>query len=179
MSSIESSPSATATLDDLSSDKHCVFRCGNSWYSVPAVAVREISVAPKLVRVPDSHRSLAGLCHLRSEFVPVLSLGTLLDGEGLETAHDHDRLLVLSGSSVWALLIVEAAALESLETIVTPEARMDDVRISAVLGTAMYRDQIVRVLNPNNLYRLAQQALEECWRRPQPASQPTLSESGS
>ena len=96
----------------------------------------------------------------------MLSLNALLETDRAEAAQAHDRLLVLGGSSLWALLIAEAAALESLETIVTPEARMDDAKISAVMGTAMHHDQIVRVLNPNNLYRLAQQALESCWRRP-------------
>ena len=181
MSSTETpSTIATATLSDLSSsDKHCVFRCGTSWFSVPAVSVREISIAPGLVRVPDCHQSLAGLCHLRSEFVPVLSLGTLLGVDDTDISHSHDRLLLMGGSSQWALLIAEAAALESLETIVTPEARMDDTKLTAVMGTAMYRDQIVRVLNPNSLYRLAQQALEDLWRRPQQPTHPTRPEQGS
>lgn len=145
------------------SDKHCVFRSGSAWFSVPAISVRQISIAPDLVRVPDCHPSLAGLCHLRSEFVPVFSLDSLLDIDRSSKSQTHDRLLVLNGSSVWSLLIAEAAALESLETIVTPETRMDDVNLSAVMGTAMFRDQIVRVLNPNSLFRLAQQALENLW----------------
>jgi chemotaxis signal transduction protein len=168
----------TATLSELSaSDRHCVFRCGSSWFSVPATSVREISIAPELVRVPGSHDSLEGLGHLRSEFIPVISLGSLLDIERCETSDDHDRLLVFSGNSPWSLLIDEAAALESLETIVTPEVRSDDAQLTAVIGTAMFRDQIVRVLNPNSLYRLAQQALEELWAEA-PIRQP-LREQGS
>lgn len=152
-------------------DKHCVFRCGEAWFSVPAVSVREISVAPALVRVPDSHRSLAGLCHLRSEFVPVLSLEALLDLRSSGGAPAHDRLLVFNGTSVWALAIAEAAALESLETIVNPETKNDDAGLNAVIGTAMYGEQIVRVLNPNSLFRLGQQALESLWCRAQPTHQ--------
>ncbi len=162
---------ATPALSQLSpSDKHCVFRCGRSWFSVPAISVREISIAPQLVRVPDCHPSLAGLCHLRSEFVPVISLGALLDidettFDPADLSHGQDRLLVINSTSVWSLLIAEAAALESLETVVTPEVRMEDANLGAVMGTAMFRDKIVRVLNPNSLYRLAQLALEDLWGR--------------
>lgn len=169
----KSTTAAAATLSDLTArDKHCVFRCGDSWFSVPAVSVREISIAPELVRIPDSHPSMAGMCHLRSEFIPVISLGTLLGLEGCDTSQAQDRLLVLEGSSAWSLLIAEAASLESLETIVSPEAQMDDARLSAVMGTAMFRDQIVRVLNPKSLFRLAQQALDDQW-GPVTANSPT------
>lgn len=160
----------TATAESSShlaaqADKHCVFRCGQSWFSVPAIAVREISIAPSLVRVPDCHHALAGLCHLRSEFVPVIALDALLDVDQPEPK-SHDRLLVINGTSVWSLLIAEAAALESLETIVSPEVRVDETNLSAVMGTAMFRENIVRVLNPNSLFRLAQHALEDAWGRP-------------
>ncbi len=161
------SNSTAAMLSDLSaSDKHCVFRSGASWFSVPAVSVREISIAPDLVRVPNCHPSLAGVCHLRSEFVPVISLNSLLHIDACQTAQPHNKLMVINGSTVWALLIAEAAALESLETIITPDIRSDDVNQTPVMGTAMFRDRIVRVLDPNGIFRLAQQALENLWSSP-------------
>lgn len=160
-------PSA-AMLSDLSaSDKHCVFRSGVSWFSLPAVSVREITIAPDLVRVPQCHPSLLGLCHLRSEFIPVISLTSLLDVDGSQSPAQN-KLMVINGNCVWSLLIAEAASLESLETIVAPEARMDDVMQSPVMGTAMYRDKIVRVLDPVSIFRLAQQALEGVWNGAQP-----------
>lgn len=153
---------ATAEPTDL--NKHCIFRCDQSWFSVPATTVREITVAPDLVAVPNSHPALAGLCHLRSEFIPVLSLTELLNGEDAENTDVASNLLVLRGSSVWAMQIAEAAALQSLETLVTPDVRSDDLSSSPITGTAMFRDQIVRVLDPVCLLRLAQQSLETDWR---------------
>ncbi len=159
--------SSTAMLSDVSaSDKHCVFRSGTSWYSVPAVAVREITIAPQLVSVPQSHASLAGLCHLRSEFIPVISLSSILEVDDQAIDQPNNKLMVLNGTSVWALLIAEAAALESLETILAPESRLDDSHQSPVMGTAMFNEQILRVLDPNRLFRLAQQTLETSWHRP-------------
>lgn len=156
--------SSTATLSDLAeSDKHCIFRCDQSWFSLPAIAVREIAVAPDLVGVPNCHGSLAGLCHLRSEFIPVVSLPQLLSVESPETNELQSNLLVINGSSVWAIRIAEAAALESLETLVSPDLRMDDMTPSPVTGTAMFRDQIVRVLDPVSVLRMAQQSLERGW----------------
>lgn len=165
MNAIESlNQSATAMLSDLSaSDKHCVFRSGKGWYSLPAVAVREITISPQLVSVPQSHPSLAGLCHLRSEFIPVLSLSALLEVDDQSVSQPNNKLMVINGSSVWAILIAEAAALESLETILSPESRMEDSHLSPVMGTAMFDEQILRVLDPNRLFRLAQQTLETSW----------------
>lgn len=158
-------PQTKASLSDIpASNKHCVFRCGDSWFSVPAVSVREIVIAPELVRVPNCHRALAGLGHLRSEFVPVIDLGALLDIDQCQDLSEHDCLLVLDGSSVWSLLIAESAALESIETIVSQEARTDNAS-NVNIGTAMYRDRIVRVLNPSGLLAIAQQAFEQHWNR--------------
>ena len=157
--------SPTATMHDLSgSDKHCIFRCDRSWFSLPATSVSEIAIAPELVQVPNCHPSLAGLCHLRSEFIPVLSLTRLMNVDTKQTTETHGKLMVIHGSSVWAMLIAEAAALESLETLVTPDLRPDDLNPTPVTGTAMYREQIVRVLDPITLYRMAQQSLESHWR---------------
>lgn len=159
----QSNRTATPTCDN-GSDKHCVFRCGKSWFSIAADVVREITIAPTLVPVPQCHPALTGLCHLRSEFVPVLALDALLDVEAFDIV-DHNKLMVIEGRSVWAMRIAEAAAIESLETLVAPEARLDDGLQTPVIGTAMFRDSIARVLDPNGLVRLAQKALEDHWHR--------------
>ena len=156
--------SSPATLSDLSeSDKHCIFRCDQSWFSLPAIVVREIAIAPDLVSVPNSHGALAGLCHLRSEFIPVVSLTQLFGVDTQQPTELQGNLLVINGSSVWAIPTAEAAALKSLETLVAPDLRMDDMTPSPVTGTAMFRGQIVRVLDPVSVFRMAQQSLERAW----------------
>ena len=170
----------TATMHDLSgSDKHCIFRCDGSWFSLPAISVSEITIAPDLVKVPNCDQSLAGLCHLRSEFIPVLSLTRLMSVDSGQTTETHGKLMVINGSSIWAMLIAEAAALESLETLVTPGLRLDDMNPTPVTGTAMYRDQIVRVLDPITLFRMAQQSLEGLWRGAQTPIRISHEEQGS
>lgn len=159
--------SSTATLGDFSeASKHCVFRSGASWFSLPAISVREISISPGLVRIPNCHDSLAGICHLRSEFIPVISLTALLNIDTSQHAQPHNKLMVIDCTNVWALLVAETASLETLETIVSPDGRMDDAATSAVMGTAMFRDQIVYVLEPNSVFRMAQQTLEHFWSSP-------------
>ena len=157
---------SNSTLSDVSAtDKQAIVRCGSSWFSLPADSVREITIAPELVAVPQCHPSLAGLCHLRSEFIPVIALDALLDLEGGERLGEQAKLMVIQGQSVWALRIAEAASIESLETLVSPETRTDDGNPSPVMGTAMFRSHIVRVLDPNAILRLAQKALEDNWHR--------------
>ena len=146
------------------SHKHCVFRSGDCWFAVPAVAVRQIAIAPELVRVPHCHRALIGLGRLRGEFVPVVALGTLLEMAQANDLSEPDCLLVFEGSCVWSLLISESAALESLEIIVSQEAPGENTS-NVVIGTAMYKDRIVRVLNPNSLLAIAQHAFDQHWNR--------------
>lgn len=145
------------------SDKHCVFRVGASWYSLLATTVREVTMTPALVRVPGSHAAMAGLCHMRNEFIPVVYLGPLMEGVtgGQTTA---GKMLVLSGAAGnWALIVDEIIALESLETLINPDGRSPDTGSTMVMGTATCRNQIVRVLDPNSLYRRAEELLRSCW----------------
>ncbi len=143
--------------------KQFVFRSGRLWFSVPAIAVREVTIAPAWVQVPGCHSSLAGLCHIRSEFIPVVALEELLDIDGIRPTERQDKLVILSGRVTCAIRVAEAAALESLETLIAPELRHEDGNPNLILGTAMFRDQIVRVLDPNAVLRLAQKSLEESW----------------
>ncbi|MGV3482842.1 MAG: chemotaxis protein CheW [Planctomycetaceae bacterium] len=167
-------------MNDLSaSDKHCIFRSGSSWFSLPAVSVREISIAPDMVPVPNCHPAIAGLCHLRSEFIPVIILNALFDIDSSDVSQPHDKLMVIHGHSAWALRIAEASALESIETLVTPEARGDDANQTAITGTCMFRHQIVRVLDPTRVFRIAQQALESFWRRPYASPRSSCRDIGS
>ncbi|MEM1068176.1 MAG: chemotaxis protein CheW [Planctomycetota bacterium] len=143
--------------------KQFVFRTGDLWFSVPATAVREVTIAPQWVQVPGCHPSLAGLCHLRSEFIPVVALQQLLDIDGIEGTDRQDKLIIFGGRVSWAIPVAEAAALESLETLITPELRHEDSNPNLIMGTAIFRDQIVRVLDANAVLRLAQKSLEETW----------------
>ncbi len=154
-----------AALSDIpASDKHCVFRCGEAWFSVPAIAVRQIVVTPDIVKVPHCHRALVGLGRLRGEFVPIVALGRLLDIDQSSQLPTGDCLLVLEGKCIWSLLISESIALESLETIVSQEAKTESTN-NVVIGTAMFQDRIVRVLNPSGLLARAQCTFDQYWNR--------------
>ncbi len=59
-------------------DQFCIFRVGSESFALAASSVREVAEHPPVVRVPDSPSALVGLCHLRNEFLPVLSLRDLL-----------------------------------------------------------------------------------------------------
>lgn len=145
------------------SDKHCVFRVGTAWFSLLATSVREVTMTPDLVPVPGSHALLAGLCHLRNEFVPVVDLDPLVGGVA-NHRKAAGKMIVLSGTAGnWALLVDEMIALESLETLINPDARSSDSGAIAIIGTATFRDQVVRVLDPNSLYRRAEELLRSCW----------------
>ena len=155
---------AASAIAELSA-KHCIFRSGSAFYALSATTVREVSVAPPLVRVPHAPRSLAGICHIRSEFVPVINL-TLAVGNresNDETHHSSKQLLVLTSSiGPWALLIDQILAIESIETHVDSGNR-NDGHLAPILGTASYESNVVRVLNPTALHRGVAQSLDSEW----------------
>ena len=142
-------------------DQYCIFHIGGADFAVAAAAVREVSDFVPLVGVPHSAAVLQGLCHHRNEFLPVLSLPALL---GEPTCHvDGPFLLVMeSGDGPWGLPISRAIALESLEMASTGEPGGDAQR-SIVMGTASFRDGVVRILSADRLYQAATDILGEAW----------------
>jgi hypothetical protein len=112
--------------------------------------------------VPNAGSPLTGLCHVRSEFLPVLNLGPLLGDDSSILANEAQMVVVMSTEGNWGLLVDQVAALTSLETSVAPEGSPSSW-FAAVLGWATYRDQVVRVLEPTVYYRLAEAALEGAW----------------
>ncbi len=143
-------------------NKHCVFQLGDSQFALIATAVREITYAPPLVRVPQCPPSLAGICHVRSEFVPAVLLGPLLGNEA-PTSQEPEQLLVLSSPrGSWALMIDRVIAIDSIQTHVDAGNRSDS-QLSAVLGTATYRSVVTRVLDPGVLHRMIQQSRPPQW----------------
>ena len=153
---------STALPDKETSSKHCIFQYGNSLFAILATAIREITHAPLLVRVPQSPSSLGGVCHLRSEFVPVIQLGPLLGAGDFQATPSAQLLILDSALGAWALMIDRAIAIETIEAHVDTVPR-DDGQRSAVLGTATYQAEIVRVLDPQALLQLVHQSGHRQW----------------
>jgi len=147
------------SVEAVSCEKYCLLRRGESWFGVPAFMVREITLAENMVPVPGTPDILAGLCHMRCEFVPVLDVPAL-SLQRQAPASPAEKLLVLSGAQgPWGLIVDEVETLQPLEVAVTADARGDDPWSAAVMGSSTYRDRVVHVLDPNALYRAAENAL--------------------
>jgi len=109
----------------------------------------------------------------------VISLAGILDVETSDEAAENGQMITLASSSPWALRIAEAAGLESLDTLAATDVRSDDSGQWPVMGTAVREDQVVRVLDPNRLYGVVSQALEDQWQRLPSTPHPTFTRNGS
>ncbi len=147
-------------LDVPVDEKYCVFVTGGTWFAFPATSIREVAGRPTLAIVPRSNPVLAGLCHEGSEFLPVLRLPS----RASHASHSSEqKMLVLNGpNGAWALLIDQVHGIESLECSHDAEGYFDDWS-TAVMGTSTLNDNFVRILNPDGLYRLAEQMLQRDW----------------
>ncbi len=149
-----------STLDAPVAEKYCVFLTGGLWFALPATLIREVVGRPTLAIVPRSNPVLAGLCHEGSEFLPVLRLPS----RASHASHSSEqKMLVLNGpNGAWALLIDQVHGIESLECSHDAEGYFDDWSM-AVMGTSTLNDNFVRILNPDGLYRFAEQMLKRDW----------------
>ena len=143
-------------------DKYCVFRQGGSLFAVPAIRVLEVSANPGVSSVPGADSVLAGLCHLRNEFLAVLDLRALAGEDGVDL--DDQQLLVFDGSNgPWAVLVDRVVGLEALEVSISQDVHAADDWSAAMIGSATLRNQAIRILDPNRVYRLVDSILRRSW----------------
>ena len=144
--------------------KHCVFRRGNFYFALPAISMREVVPRPRVIPFPNSSPALAGLCHHRNEFLPVVSLAYLIgDEDSSENVGEEHVLVMCSPQSSWALLIDNVVALTSLEVSTDSSTNDGGFWSQGVMGSAMHREQIVKVLDPHGLYKFVEGTLKSYW----------------
>ncbi len=153
-------------------EKYCVFRQSDVLFALPARCVVEVTPNPVMVPVPSADRVLAGIAHLRNEFLAVVDLGALVDGG--ETADQSDKqLLVVKGAhGSWGLYVDRVVGLESLEVSNSQDVRDEDDWAAAMIGSATLRNEVTRILNPSSLYRLAEGVLTKAWTQPDRETSP-------
>jgi chemotaxis signal transduction protein len=144
------------------SEKYCVVRARGEGFAVPASAVREVLSDVTLVPLPHISSLLAGVCHVRSEFLPVIRLSALFDPTAADSQASNHVVIVQGHNGPWALLVDEALALTALEPSLSIEPPSGgDAGPDAVIGTATFGDRIVRVLDVSATYRWAEKQLKE------------------
>jgi len=158
-------------LTDSTTLRYVVFRCDKSWYAIPAIKVLEITLAPAITQIPHSSDGLLGICERNNEFIPILSLSGILGDQTIDQTGVGDHLLVLDGSSSWAISIDEVDSLSTLDSILPNERRATRSTRHPVLGTSIVDGKVINLLIPEQLYTIAEKSLEMCWRDPsQPKS---------
>lgn len=85
------------------------FRLQETWLVVPSADVREVSVVPKLTRIPGAKPWLLGVANVRGNLLPVTDLGLLL-GCPASADHRNQRVLVLNVEGLPAGFVVDEVA---------------------------------------------------------------------
>ena len=160
--SISHQTEATAVLSQPTAS-HCVFRRGQCWLALPAMGVREAMLRPEIVFVPGTPDSFAGLVHVRSEFLPVLNLGSVLPE--CEHSRESVMLIVDDADGPWAMLVDEVTSLRSLEISDAPAADLFDATC-IVVGWATLENAVIQILDPSRIRTFAEQHLAKMWQSP-------------
>ena len=144
---------------------YCVFRNGPSWFALRAMEVREAMRRPDMVFIPGTPKLFIGLCHVRSEFIPVLNLKSVL----AECSESNEQILLVldDPDGVWGFLVDELASLQQLDISDAPEADSFETGCT-VIGWATFGDAVVQVLDPSRIRHLAEQELAVIWQSNHP-----------
>lgn len=135
---------------------HCVFRRATQLAAIPALSVREVVPRPVMIDLPRTPGIFAGICHIRSEFIPVLNLSTVYSESGL--CDDGILLVVEDSDSVWGILVDEVVSLLALETSDAPEGD-EATWNSVVVGWCVHEESVIDILDPGRLRELAEAEL--------------------
>jgi chemotaxis signal transduction protein len=161
--SLTSAASGQGRLDLTSSEKFCVFQRATATFGLLASVVREVASRPRVTVVPDADPLLAGICHIRNEFLPVLRLSEFAAREEVQST-EQQIVVVSAASAPWALLVDRVIGLLPLEVSLCSDVGASHGWSAAVMGSATHQNQIVQVLDANALLRLAQDVLNRFWR---------------
>ena len=141
-----------------------MFRSGENWFGVAALAVRSIVPRPNIAALPHADASLKGVCHIQNEFLPVVSLRALSSIQ-YDTSADAEQQLaiLLSPQGPWGLLIDEAATLAELEISISTFSDQSDPWSRVVVGSASWNNQVLQILDPVAIHQYASRLLEMYW----------------
>ncbi len=85
------------------------FRLHGLWFAAPRDDVREVSVMPKLTRIPGAKPWLLGVANVRGNLLPVTDLAQML-GLPRPVESRNQRVLVLNADGVPAGFLVDEVA---------------------------------------------------------------------
>ena len=136
---------------------HCIFRRGTFWLALPAQVIRKVTPRPVMVAVPKTHPVLAGLCHARGEFIPVLTLDPVLAAK--RSSPEELMLIIDDTDGAWGILVDEVDSLAFLESSSAPESDSDVGWTSSVTGWATHERGVVRIIDHVRLRELAEREL--------------------
>jgi chemotaxis signal transduction protein len=139
---------------------HCVFRRASSWLALPAMTVREVMLRPEMVFVPGTPSIISGLCCVRSEFIPVLNLDSVISE--CDQSEEEVVLILDDADGPWALLVDEAKTLTTLEVSDAPDADLFDPAC-AVVGWATQGNIVIQVIDQSRIRTKAEQQLAGIW----------------
>ena len=144
--------------------RHCVFRSGENWFGIDAVAIRGIVPRPDIAELPHADASLKGVCHIQNEFMPVVSLKALSSFQYESTADAEQQLaILLSPQGPWGLLIDEADTLAELEISISTFSDESDPWSRVIIGSASWDSQVLQILDPIAVHQYASRLLEMYW----------------
>lgn len=143
----------------------CLFKSDSRPFAVGLDAVAEVVQAERLVRLALCPPQVVGLCTVRRDIVPVLSLTALEGGEEQEPEGRTVVLILRSEEGVWGIRADRegtAVADGQLDPAQTLQAERGG---AAIVGTLRRGDVAHAVIDPGQTWRNVREHVEAWYRR--------------
>lgn len=125
----------------------CLFQSGPRSYAIGLESVAEVVEVERLVRLPHSPPRLIGMCTLRREVMPVISLGA---SEQPSPAGKHVVLILQTGRGPWALEVSSEGTTVAEEPLEGPPPEGGPEALATVfLGTVRRGETCYAVIDPD------------------------------
>lgn len=143
----------------------CLFRCGRTSYAVGLSAVAEVVEVERLVRLPHSPPRILGLCALRREVIPVVSLDREDDGPMTGSSSGLLMLVLRTSRGDWGVRIDAEGTAVAEEPLGTTAPPVDRPGVS-LLGTVRRGETAYAVIDPEATWQSLRRGVDDWYGNP-------------
>jgi chemotaxis signal transduction protein len=153
------------TLDATSARPWCLFKSDSRPFAVGLDAVAEVVEADRLVRLSLCPPQVLGLCTVRRDIVPVLSLTPPAAGGEREPEGKTIVLILRSDEGVWGIRADREGTAVADGRFEPAGSLADDAEGAAIVGTLKRGDHAHAVIDPGQTWRNVREHVEAWYRR--------------
>jgi chemotaxis signal transduction protein len=153
------------TTDTVPPPPWCLFRSDSRPFAIGLEAVAEVVQADRLIRLAHCPPQVLGLCTVRRDIVPVLSLNPSVLGEATNPEAPLVVLIVRSDQGPWGIRIDREGTAVSEGKLDASSGGEPTVGGAEIVGLVRRGDLAHAVIDPDRTWRNVRESVDAWYRR--------------